>query len=139
MEGQPLRDQFAADSVRDETFTAEAAGLCLDYSKNRIAPETLRLLIQLAEECDLRGRIDAIFRGDHILGRQGDDILGGGPGSDDSHGGLGATRLMGVSPLDRHWFVLPGADVAHWHVYGPSDIFIEHLIPTQDICRHAIR
>ena len=66
MEGQKLRDQFAADPQRGETFTAEAAGLFLDYSKNRITPETLPLLIQLAEERDLRGRIDAMFCGDHI-------------------------------------------------------------------------
>ena len=61
-----LRDQFADDPSRGETFTAEAVGLFLDYSKNRITPETLPLLFQLAEERDLAGRRAAMFRGDHI-------------------------------------------------------------------------
>jgi glucose-6-phosphate isomerase len=47
-------------------MVAEAAGIYLDYSKNRITDETLRLLVQLAEECDLRARIDAMFRGERI-------------------------------------------------------------------------
>ncbi|HVV52716.1 MAG TPA: glucose-6-phosphate isomerase [Polyangia bacterium] len=64
--GRHLRELFAADPGRAERFTVEAAGLCLDYSKNRITEETLRLLLQLAEESDLRGRIDAMFRGDRI-------------------------------------------------------------------------
>lgn len=61
-----LRDQFADDPTRGETFTAEAVGLFLDYSKNRITPETLPLLFQLAGERDLAGRRAAMFRGDHI-------------------------------------------------------------------------
>ena len=61
-----LRDQFADDPSRGETFTAEAVGLFLDYSKNRITPETLPLLFQLAGERDLAGRRAAMFRGDHI-------------------------------------------------------------------------
>jgi glucose-6-phosphate isomerase len=61
-----LCELFAADPKRGERFTAEAAGVFLDYSKNRITDETLKLLIQLAEESDLRNRIDAMFRGDHI-------------------------------------------------------------------------
>ena len=61
-----LRDQFADDPSRGETFTADAVGLFLDYSKNRITPETLPLLFQLAEERDLAGRRAAMFRGDHI-------------------------------------------------------------------------
>ena len=65
-EGLHLRDQFADDPTRGETFTAEAVGLFLDYSKNRITPETLPLLFQLAEERDLAGRRAAMFRGDHI-------------------------------------------------------------------------
>src|SRR5207302_10056724 len=47
-------------------LTSQGAGLILDYSKNRITETSLRLLLQLAEECDLRGRIDAMFRGDKI-------------------------------------------------------------------------
>ncbi len=66
IEGLHLRDQFADDPTRGETFTAEAVGLFLDYSKNRITPETLPLLFQLAGERDLAGRREAMFRGDHI-------------------------------------------------------------------------
>ncbi len=61
-----LRTLFADDPQRGERLTAEAAGLFLDYSKHRITDETLRLLVGLAEECGLRGRIDAMFRGDKI-------------------------------------------------------------------------
>jgi glucose-6-phosphate isomerase len=61
-----LRDLFANDSTRGEKLTAEGAGLFVDYSKNRVTETTLKLLQQLAEECDLRGRIDAMFRGDKI-------------------------------------------------------------------------
>lgn len=63
---QHLRDLFAADPKRGERMTAEAAGLFLDYSKNRITDETLKLLVSLAEETGLRGRIDAMFRGEKI-------------------------------------------------------------------------
>ena len=66
MRGLHLREQFAADPSRGETMTAEAAGLFLDYSKNRITPETLPLLIELAKERDLAGRIEAMFSGQHI-------------------------------------------------------------------------
>jgi glucose-6-phosphate isomerase len=61
-----LRDLFADDPKRGERMTAEAAGIYLDYSKNRVTEETLKLLVQLAEESGLRGRIDAMFRGDRI-------------------------------------------------------------------------
>ncbi len=61
-----LRTLFAEDPERGERLTAEAAGVFLDYSKNRITDETLRLLVQLAEECGLRQRIDAMFRGERI-------------------------------------------------------------------------
>src|SRR6201982_4230571 len=61
-----LRELFAGDSTRGEKLAAEGAGLFLDYSKNRVTESTLKLLQQLAEECDLRGRIDAMFRGDKI-------------------------------------------------------------------------
>ena len=61
-----LRQLFAADPGRGERFAAEAAGLYLDYSKNRIDAETLRLLLRLAEECGLRGRIEAMFGGEKI-------------------------------------------------------------------------
>jgi glucose-6-phosphate isomerase len=61
-----LRTLFAEDPRRGERFTAEAVGLYLDYSKHRITEETLRLLLQLAEESGLRARIDAMFRGEKI-------------------------------------------------------------------------
>jgi len=61
-----LRDLFAGDPKRGERFTAEAAGVYLDYSKNRITAETLELLLQLAKESGLQARIDAMFQGDKI-------------------------------------------------------------------------
>ena len=61
-----MRQLFADDPQRGEHFTAEAAGIYLDYSKNRITDETCRLLVQLAEECDLRKHIDAMFSGERI-------------------------------------------------------------------------
>ncbi len=64
--GLHLRQLFADDPKRGERMAAEAAGIYLDYSKNRITDETLRLLVQLAEECELRVRVDAMFRGERI-------------------------------------------------------------------------
>jgi glucose-6-phosphate isomerase len=61
-----LRRLFADDPRRGERLTAEAAGVYLDYSKHRVTDETLALLVRLAEECGLRQRIDAMFRGDKI-------------------------------------------------------------------------
>jgi glucose-6-phosphate isomerase len=61
-----LRKLFADDPARGERMTAEAAGIYLDYSKNRVTAETLTLLLHLADECGLRGRIDAMFRGEKI-------------------------------------------------------------------------
>jgi glucose-6-phosphate isomerase len=61
-----LRTLFEEDPKRGERLTAEAAGLYLDYSKNRITDETLDLLMQLAEESGLRSRIDAMFAGEKI-------------------------------------------------------------------------
>ncbi|MEA2659918.1 MAG: glucose-6-phosphate isomerase [Candidatus Binatota bacterium] len=61
-----LRKLFADDPTRGEHMTAEGVGLYLDYSKNRITAETLKLLLQLADESGLRGRIDAMFRGEKI-------------------------------------------------------------------------
>ncbi|HEY2687497.1 MAG TPA: glucose-6-phosphate isomerase [Streptosporangiaceae bacterium] len=64
--GRHLRELFDEDPGRGERLTAEAAGLYLDYSKNRITGETIRLLIRLAEESGLEQRRDAMFRGDRI-------------------------------------------------------------------------
>jgi glucose-6-phosphate isomerase len=62
----PLRRLFADDPGRGERMTAEAEGLFLDYSKNRVTDETLRLLVELAEQSGLRARIDAMFSGERI-------------------------------------------------------------------------
>jgi glucose-6-phosphate isomerase len=61
-----LRKLFADDSTRGERLTVEAAGIYLDYSKNRITDETLKLLLQLAEESGVRKRIDAMFHGEKV-------------------------------------------------------------------------
>jgi glucose-6-phosphate isomerase len=64
--GLHLRKLFADDPKRGERMTIEAAGLFLDYSKNRITDETVKLLIELAEESGLQSRIGAMFRGEKI-------------------------------------------------------------------------
>lgn len=61
-----LCDLFASEETRGEHLVAEAAGLFLDYSKNRVTDKTLALLVQLARECGLESRIDAMFSGDKI-------------------------------------------------------------------------
>ena len=66
IQGRHLKQLFADDPARGERFTVETGGIFLDYSKNRITDETLKLLIQLAEESGLRERIDAMFRGEKI-------------------------------------------------------------------------
>lgn len=64
--GRHLRELFAEDSGRGERLTLEAAGLFVDYSKNRITDETLRLLVALAEESGLKARTEAMFTGEKI-------------------------------------------------------------------------
>jgi glucose-6-phosphate isomerase len=66
LRGSHLRDLFAADPERSETFSVEAEGLYLDYSKNRITAETITLLLQLAEERGVAERRDAMFAGEKI-------------------------------------------------------------------------
>jgi len=61
-----LRTLFADDATRGERLTADAVGIYLDYSKNRVTDDTLALLCRLAEESGLRERIEAMFRGDRI-------------------------------------------------------------------------
>jgi glucose-6-phosphate isomerase len=61
-----LRDLFANDQTRGQRLTAEAAGIYLDYSKNRVTDETLKLLVQLAEESGLRQHIESMFKGEKI-------------------------------------------------------------------------
>jgi glucose-6-phosphate isomerase len=70
-----LRQLFADDAERGKRMTAEGAGLYLDYSKNRITDQTIKLLLQLAEESGLRPRIDAMFRGDKINGTENRAVL----------------------------------------------------------------
>ena len=64
--GIHLRDLFAQDPERGERLTAEAASWLLDYSKQRVTDETLRLLVELAAECGVPDRIEAMFRGERI-------------------------------------------------------------------------
>ena len=64
--GRHLRDLFAEDLGRGERLTAEGPGLYLDYSKNRVTDETMDLLVELAEECGVPQRRDAMFAGDRI-------------------------------------------------------------------------
>jgi glucose-6-phosphate isomerase len=61
-----LRQLFAEDPERNERFTLQALGLYFDYSKNRVARETMRLLLELAEQSGLRQHIDAMFAGEKI-------------------------------------------------------------------------
>jgi glucose-6-phosphate isomerase len=75
MRGTHLKTLFATQPDRAERFSAEGAGLFLDYSKNRVTAETLRLLLALAEEAGLRGRIDAMFRGERINVTEGRAVL----------------------------------------------------------------
>ena len=70
-----LRDLFSSEPARAEKMTMEVAGLYLDYSKNRVTSETLKLLLQLAEESGLRQRIDAMFRGDKINATENRAVL----------------------------------------------------------------
>lgn len=66
IKGKHLRELFADDPQRAARFTVEGGGLVLDYSKNRITPETMNLLVRLAEERGLAAQRDAMFRGDKI-------------------------------------------------------------------------
>ncbi len=66
IKGAPLRQLFTDDPARADSFSAEGAGLFLDYSKNRLTAKTIRLLLQLAKERGLEARRDAMFRGDKI-------------------------------------------------------------------------
>jgi glucose-6-phosphate isomerase len=70
-----LRDLFASDPKRGERMTAEAAGIFLDYSKNRITDQTIPLLVKLTEQSGLRERIDAMFRGDRINTTENRSVL----------------------------------------------------------------
>ena len=75
VQGLHLRQLFKDDPQRGERLTAEAAGVYLDYSKNRVTQETLALLVQLAEESGLQERIEAMFRGEKINVTEGRAVL----------------------------------------------------------------
>jgi glucose-6-phosphate isomerase len=75
MKGLHLKQLFAEDAKRAERFTVDAVGIFFDYSKNRITDETMKLLLQLAQESGLRGQIDAMFRGDKINVSEGRSVL----------------------------------------------------------------
>ncbi len=74
-EGKQLKDLFASDPARGTRYTAEAAELFLDYSKNRVDDTTLKLLVELAEECGLKEKMEAMFRGDKINVTEGRAVL----------------------------------------------------------------
>ncbi len=92
-----LRELFAKDLRRGERLTVDAAGIYLDYSKNRVTDETLRLLLQLADESGLRARIDAMFGGEKINASENRAVL---------HVALRATK--GQSILVDGETVVPG-------------------------------
>ena len=75
MRGVHLRELFAKDPQRGERLVAEAAGLYLDYSKQRVTDETLRLLLDLARACGVRARVDAMFAGEKINVTEGRAVL----------------------------------------------------------------
>jgi glucose-6-phosphate isomerase len=75
LHGIHLRELFAKDPKRGERLVLEAAGLYLDYSKQRVTDETLRLLLDLARACDVRARIDAMFAGEKINVTEGRAVL----------------------------------------------------------------
>ena len=70
-----LRELFAEDATRGTRLTLEAAGLYLDYSKNRVTDKTMKLLVELAEDCGLQDKIDAMFRGDRINATESRAVL----------------------------------------------------------------
>ena len=75
IEKKHLRELFEEDRTRGERLTLEAVGIYLDYSKNRITDKTLRLLVELAEECGLPDKIAAMFRGDRINATENRAVL----------------------------------------------------------------
>ncbi len=93
IEGIHLRQLFAEDAKRGERLAAEAVGIYLDYSKNRITDETLKLLLQLAEQSGLRERIDGMFSGEKINVSEGRAVL---------HVALRAPRSASISVDGRN-------------------------------------
>ena len=75
MQSKTLKEMFAADPGRGTRLNAEVSGIFLDYSKNRVTDETLKLLVAVAEETGLKAKIDAMFRGDKINVTEGRAVL----------------------------------------------------------------
>jgi glucose-6-phosphate isomerase len=75
IKGKHLKEMFAEDDTRGERYTAEAAGIFLDYSKNRVTDETLKLLLQLADQSGVAARRDAMFAGEKINVTEGRAVL----------------------------------------------------------------
>jgi glucose-6-phosphate isomerase len=112
-----LRDLFAADAQRGRRYSLEAAGLYLDYSKNRIDDRTLKLLAALAAECGLAGHIEAMFRGDAINTTENRSVLhvalrapatqklvvDGGDVVPEVHAVLGRMAVLADSVRSGHW------------------------------------
>src|SRR5215470_6783493 len=73
--GRHLRELFAEDPARGERFCAEAAGLYLDYSKNRVTDETMALLVELAQQSEVERRRDAMFAGERINTSENRSVL----------------------------------------------------------------
>ena len=101
-----LRTLFDQDPGRGERFALEAAGVYLDYSKNRITDETLRMLLQLAESSGLRERIDAMFRGDKINVTEQRAVL----------------HIALRAPKDEH-IIVDGEDVVPGFTYAVARLF----------------
>ena len=116
-----LRTLFADDPRRGERYTAEAAGLYLDYSKHRVTDETVRLLVALAEESDLPARIDAMFRGDKINVTEHRAVL---------HVALRTPRGQSIV---NGWRLAAPYDSA---LAGPDDVGERELrVPTHELAR----
>jgi len=109
MKATNLRQLFKEDSGRGQRFTAEADGIFLDYSKNRVIDETLKLLLQLAEESGLRGRIDAMFRGDKINITENRAVL---------HVALRAPKARPSSSMAKTWCRVFMPCWTRWRVRG---------------------
>ena len=107
-----LRTLFAEDPGRGERFTAEGAGLYLDYSKHRITQETLRLLVQLADECALRERIEAMFTGEKINVTEGRAVL---------HVALRAPKGESIFGGKTSYSIKVPAGESYGHVENPKE------------------
>ena len=128
-----LREMFAKDPGRGERFVAEGAGLYLDYSKNRIIEETLRLLLRLAEERGVAAWRDAMFRGEKINVTEGRVAFHCGRRRDRS---CGSTAMMSCPTFTRSstkWPNLPSGCAI-----GPGGDIPASLSGTSSISASAV-